>query len=78
MSSDLRNIIVTLVILLIGGISGHEINRLVNFDYMYDIKTINREYKFSIKSTIGLEKDIDIINQKLLSLNKNGGNRNAR
>lgn len=73
--TDLKNIIITIIEVVLGLGVGSIIAWKRDFDYLWEIECINDEYKCTIKKLNSTKEKLEDTNQKILSLSKTKGGR---
>jgi len=68
--SDIKNLIITIVELILGIGIGSFINHIRAFDYSHEVETEKLTYKLSIATTNDMKKELNEINQKIKRLEK--------
>lgn len=77
--TDLKNIIITLVELVLGMGIGSLIAYFRDFEYLEEIREINSDYRNKTEVIKDMQKELEKTNEKILSLSrKNGGKINEK
>lgn len=71
--TDLKNIIITIIELVLGLGCGGAVAHFRNYEYLYTLKRINDHYHYEIKATKPMEQELHETNKKILSLAKSKG-----
>lgn len=77
--TDLKNVIITVIELVLGLGIGGAIAYFRNFEYLWELKSANDDYHCSIKAIKPMQEELIATNEKILSLSrKKGGNVNDK
>lgn len=68
--TDLKNIVITIVELILGLGIGGAIAYFRDFEYLYELKRINNDYNYRIKAIKPMQEDLVLTNEKILSLSR--------
>lgn len=71
--SEIKNIIITIIEVILGiGIGGFA-TWLRDYEYFYEIKKINKKYHLKIKKNKSLKKELEKVNKRILKLSNKVG-----
>lgn len=73
--TDLKNIVITIIEVILGVGAGSLIAYFRDFEYIWEMQHVNRDYKCTIKSLNSTKEKLEDTNQKILSLTKTKGGR---
>lgn len=75
--TDLKNIIITIVELVLGLGIGALVAYKRDFEYLWELRSVNNSYSYRIQAIKPMQEELKETNQKILSLSrKKGGNSN--
>ena len=73
--TDLKNIIITIIEVILGLGAGSLIAYFRDFEYLWEIESINDDYQWTIRRVNSTKEKLENTNQKILSLTKTKGGR---
>lgn len=77
--TDLKNIIITIVELVLGLGIGGAVAYFRDFEYLWELRDTNRDYRYRIKAVKPMQEELTATNEKILSLSrKKGGKTNDK
>lgn len=71
--SDLKNFVITIIELVLGLGIGGLAAYIRDFDYLWEIKYVNSDYRLNIKAIKPMKKELKAIKENILSLSKTKG-----
>ncbi len=68
--TDLKNIVITIVELILGLGIGGTIAYFRDFEYLWELKRTNNDYNYRIKAIKPMQEELALTNEKILSLSR--------
>ena len=68
--TDLKNVVITIVELILGLGIGGTIAYFRDFEYLWELKRTNNDYNYRIKAIKPMQEELALTNEKILSLSR--------